>query len=619
MLQVVQPSTPHKGMLTRRGTMNESFYSTNSISGLESQCRFSSVHTDDSVLLSPLPSQQLALCKSRSYNNLTTPTRHSTFFRRSRSGSVAHSTTLNLADGLDVAPAAEYDHALSLSPHANTCAGDASPIVCYQDPASFPASPIKAVSVPNSPFIQYGLPLTHSNYAVLGPVDSKGVCGAYIVEDQKGNRAIFKPIDEEATDTYGSGDAADKLAVRKGIQFGEATKKEIAAYLLDHDHFSGVPRTVAGYVDLTSVRTHSSPAIHATVPASPIISATKCDPRAYIDDGTLASRIQELSDSSICLSPNHSTDSIDMNTSPVRITFSNRGDSRPSSAPTSPASQPVCEERKEPEQRKDFTSPDMCTAVSPLLPPPLHLDEEGFNSPVVAPVSLPPTVTLPSGRLMVLGSLQEWCENEGSAEDWGASTIPTEEVHKIGILDIRILNLDRHLGNILVAREQGRTKLIPIDHGFSLPSYRDISDVSFEWAWWKQCKQPFSPRTLAYIASLDPLQDAVILQQLGVADEAVIMCVISTLLLKIAAAAGLTLFAIANMVQRSGNKEKPSQLEMIVKRMLEALQARTAPTAGNQEAVVASRPAAMRLHDCIALLVSIIEDGVHVEKKELNA
>jgi hypothetical protein len=58
--------------------------------------------------------------------------------------------------------------------------------------------------------------------------------------------AIFKPIDEEQfapnnpRDFTGSfGDAT----FRPGVLSGEATIREVAAYLLDHDHFSGVPYT----------------------------------------------------------------------------------------------------------------------------------------------------------------------------------------------------------------------------------------------------------------------------------------------------------------------------------------------------------------------------------------
>jgi len=44
-----------------------------------------------------------------------------------------------------------------------------------------------------------------------------------------------------------------------------------------------------------------------------------------------------------------------------------------------------------------------------------------------------------------------------------------EEVHKIGILDVRILNADRNDENMLVKKNNGKFELIPIDHGLSLP------------------------------------------------------------------------------------------------------------------------------------------------------
>lgn len=98
-----------------------------------------------------------------------------------------------------------------------------------------------------------------------------------------------------------------------------------------------------------------------------------------------------------------------------------------------------------------------------------------------------------------------------------------------------------------------RFHLIPIDHGFILPSYRDLSDIRLEWSNWRQCHQPFSSDTLAYIQALEPIQDAVILKSLGVRDEAVIAMMFSTLLLKECAAQGCTLYDIAHMVQRSSS------------------------------------------------------------------
>lgn len=69
-----------------------------------------------------------------------------------------------------------------------------------------------------------------------------------------------------------------------------------------------------------------------------------------------------------------------------------------------------------------------------------------------------------------VGSLQMFMKNDGSCEDIGPGGFPVEEVHKISVFDIRMANADRHAGNILTAKgEDGKTVLIPIDHGYCLP------------------------------------------------------------------------------------------------------------------------------------------------------
>lgn len=69
-----------------------------------------------------------------------------------------------------------------------------------------------------------------------------------------------------------------------------------------------------------------------------------------------------------------------------------------------------------------------------------------------------------------IGSLQMFMKNQGSCEDIGPGAFPVEEVHKITVFDIRMANADRHAGNILLSKgEDGRTVLIPIDHGYCLP------------------------------------------------------------------------------------------------------------------------------------------------------
>lgn len=101
-------------------------------------------------------------------------------------------------------------------------------------------------------------------------------------------------------------------------------------------------------------------------------------------------------------------------------------------------------------------------------------DKNGF-------AGVPPTVLVkcfhdgfnhPSDKSLKIGSLQMFMENNGSCEDFGAGAFPTKEVHKISVLDIRLANADRHAGNILLGKERegGQTVLIPIDHGYCLPT-----------------------------------------------------------------------------------------------------------------------------------------------------
>jgi len=60
---------------------------------------------------------------------------------------------------------------------------------------------------------------------------------------------------------------------------------------------------------------------------------------------------------------------------------------------------------------------------------------------------------------------------------------PIEEVHKIAILDLRILNADRNDENILV-KKNDKFELIPIDHGLSFPDSFSISQEDVCWMDW---------------------------------------------------------------------------------------------------------------------------------------
>ncbi|KAH7445527.1 hypothetical protein KP509_01G013500 [Ceratopteris richardii] len=185
-----------------------------------------------------------------------------------------------------------------------------------------------------------------------------------------------------------------------------------------------------------------------------------------------------------------------------------------------------------------------------------------------------------------LASCQEFVCHDFDANDHGCSGFSVSDVHRIGILDIRIFNTDRHAGNILVRRAgmprrwgnsfvhmNDALELIPIDHGLCLPEF--IEDPYFEWLHWPQASLAFSDEELEYICRLDGKKDAEMLQteipMLRVASLR--MLVLCTAFLKKGAAAGLCLAEIGSLMSRDG-LEEDSQLEILCLKAREEMKLR---------------------------------------------
>ncbi|XP_062233072.1 phosphatidylinositol 4-kinase gamma 5-like [Phragmites australis] len=170
-----------------------------------------------------------------------------------------------------------------------------------------------------------------------------------------------------------------------------------------------------------------------------------------------------------------------------------------------------------------------------------------------------------------IASFQQFIPHDFDASDHGTSSFPVSAVHRIGILDIRIFNTDRHAGNLLVRKQTGagnfgnQTELIPIDHGLCLPEC--LEDPYFEWIHWPQASIPFSDDELEYIANLDPMKDADMLRmELPMIREACLrVLILSTIFLKEATAFGLCLAEIGEMMSRefTGMEDQPSELEFV--------------------------------------------------------
>jgi len=162
------------------------------------------------------------------------------------------------------------------------------------------------------------------------------------------------------------------------------------------------------------------------------------------------------------------------------------------------------------------------------------------------------------------GSLQKFVIHDGCSEDISVNAFPVKEVHRIGVLDLQLFNMDRHGGNILFKKDSkdGSYTLYPIDHGFSLPEYTSLGNAWFDWLNWPQAKQSFDKETKNYIENIDLDANLKMLErELGIRKECLNTMKISTTLLKKGAANELTLYDIASIVCRE-DIEKPSTLEI---------------------------------------------------------
>ena len=197
-------------------------------------------------------------------------------------------------------------------------------------------------------------------------------------------------------------------------------------------------------------------------------------------------------------------------------------------------------------------------------------EDEGLGARVNSDGELP----------LKLGSLQSFVRHECDSTEMGSKLFNKKDVHRIGILDVRLFNTDRHGGNILVQKVHqsgggfkiGTTgfqhttqyKLVPIDHGFALPE--GLEPPYYEWQHWPQAMLPFDKEELDYIASLDAKADVELLRKElpDIQEGSFRVLELATLVLKKAAAAGLTLSEIAGVLTRPiCIDEEPSELEKI--------------------------------------------------------
>ena len=252
-----------------------------------------------------------------------------------------------------------------------------------------------------------------------------GTSGAYILKNDDGNVAVFKPIDEEPFAPNNPRDLKGLFGsetCRAGVKSGESTLREVAAYLLDHGGFSGVPGT--SLVELQ----------HPDLPYTPVTE----DQVATQEHLMLLSELLSIK-----------------------------------------GKQASC---------------DISEQAS-----------ESSYSTINSEASVEKTAKV--------GSLQTFVQADGPIENFSTDLFSTDEIHKIAILDLRMFNLDRNSENILVQRVGNAYRLVPIDHGLTLPDTLEVNSYDIAWLSTSQAEQPFSQTSREYIAALDADKDILMLEE----------------------------------------------------------------------------------------------------------
>lgn len=182
-------------------------------------------------------------------------------------------------------------------------------------------------------------------------------------------------------------------------------------------------------------------------------------------------------------------------------------------------------------------------------------------------------------------SLQEFVSCAGHAGDYNPRFFSAPAVQRIAILDIRLVNLDRNDGNLLVRTQPGTASpsssspstLIPIDHGACLPDAVGATADSIVWMSWPQAKEPFGPAELEYIRTLDLDKDLAFLGDvLGIETPCLRLAWATTRLLQIAADSGWSAYDVGQVMYRT-DFDAPSRLEGILSKCAAASSALSSP------------------------------------------
>eukprot|EP00879_Flechtneria_rotunda_P003896 GHRR01004136.1.p1 GENE.GHRR01004136.1~~GHRR01004136.1.p1 ORF type:complete len:856 (+),score=330.29 GHRR01004136.1:2389-4956(+) len=342
----------------------------------------------------------------------------------------------------------------------------------------------------------------------------EGMGGTYFFANELGTKcAIFKPCDEEplapANPKGYIGRALGDPGWKSTVRVGEAAMREVAAYLLDHEHFAQVPHTVLVQAQHPMFNYNYKPcggngvtqqlrsASASSMVASEVASADGWAQNSQLtsSDNSINSKSRPLKLGSLQDFVYHIADTNEMGASRFRA--------------------------------RDVHAIGI-------------LDIRLFNTDRHA------------GNILVREP------SASSSKEFSGLSSGRPGFRSTSRLDTAAAAAAVVSG--------GAYELIPIDHGFCLPEA--LEAPYFEWLHWPQACLPFDEEELAYISRFDVAADIALLQQElpNLRPECLRVLEVATTFLKRCAAAGLTLADIGALASRpldalDGDDSCPSELE----------------------------------------------------------
>lgn len=331
----------------------------------------------------------------------------------------------------------------------------------------------------------------------------EGVGGTYFMRDEQNKTiGVFKPQDEEMGClnnpkgfTPGS---LNYNKTKRGVQEGEAAYRECAAYVLDHEHFAGVPAT-----DLVVCN-------HPSFNNSPV-ETTPAEECVKIGS------FQEFKE--------HDFDAEDI-------------------SPSRASKFPVNEVHK----------------IAILDIRLFNTDRHGGNI-LIRKINKSPVGRYRRTHLADSDGEEEKPHRNYDSEADENGMVDSDMQFQMEMGSDPGSDYDQEVVRYIKDDDDGgEYELIPIDHGYTLPhTISGLQDSWFEWLNWPQARKPFGPEAKAYIARLDAEKDIALLKQkFGnyIRPECYKVLRITTLWLKTGAEMGLTPLDIGQMMCM-----EPSQLE----------------------------------------------------------